>query len=104
MELRLGGIGVADLGDLLALPHVLPFFHEDVAVVAVGGQVGLVVLDDDEPAEAAQSRAAVDAEAGQIQSTLSGSSPEPGGAGVGSNFRSDLSGACRCSMARFSSE
>jgi len=48
MKLRLGGVGAADFGNLLAPCHVLSFLHQQVAVVGIGGQIGLVVLDDDE--------------------------------------------------------
>src|SRR5262249_61404393 len=58
-QLRLGRVGVADLGDLLSPDDVVPLLHEEVAVVCVRGEIGLVVLDDDKLAVAAQARAAV---------------------------------------------
>src|SRR5882672_7043272 len=60
MKLRLGGVGTADFSDLLAPRHVLSFLYQQVAVVGIGGQIGLVVLDDDEFAVTTQAHTAVD--------------------------------------------
>ena len=53
MELDLVGVGAAHLRDLLALGDALSFLHQELVVVAVDGQERVVVLDDDQLAEAA---------------------------------------------------
>ena len=60
MQLHLIGVCTPHLRDLLPTCHVLPFFHEQLAIVCVHAEVGVVVLDDDELAEAAYARAAED--------------------------------------------
>src|SRR6266699_2189575 len=54
------GVGVAHLADLLSLADLLPFLDQNLAVVRVSGKVGVVVLDDDHLAVAAQARSGVD--------------------------------------------
>ena len=56
MQHHLVGVGVAHLGDLLALRDLLAFLHQDLAVVRVRRQPRRVVLDDDELAVAADAR------------------------------------------------
>ena len=53
MQLHLVGIGAAHFGNFLATLDGLVFLHQQGLVVGVGGQVGVVVLDDDEVAIAA---------------------------------------------------
>src|SRR5690554_2547372 len=53
------GAGAAHLGDLLAGLHAVALAHQAPAVVAVGREPLLVVLDDDELAVADQARARV---------------------------------------------
>src|SRR3982074_2607142 len=59
MQLALVGVGVAHLTDLLSLADLLPFLDQNLAVVRVSGKVGVVVLDDDQLAVAAQARSGV---------------------------------------------
>ena len=59
MKLDLVGVGVAHLADLLSLADLLPFLDQNLPVVRVRGKVGVVVLDDDQLAVAAQSRSRV---------------------------------------------
>src|SRR6202140_3072527 len=54
MKLDLVGGGVAHLADLLSLADLLPFLDQNLAVVRVSRKVGVVVLDDDQLAVAAQ--------------------------------------------------
>src|SRR5437588_6279086 len=60
MQLDLVGVGVAHLGDLLPLADLLSLLDQDLAVVRVRRKVGVVVLDDDELAVAAQPRSCID--------------------------------------------
>src|ERR1700687_6268026 len=59
MKLDLVGVGVAHLSDLLSLANLLSFLDQNLPVVRVGGKVGIVVLDDDQLAVAAQPRSRV---------------------------------------------
>ena len=59
VQLHALAVAVAHGGNALAAPHGLAFAHEQALVVAVGGEVGLVVLHDDEVAVAAQAGTAV---------------------------------------------
>src|SRR5450432_3078747 len=67
MQLDLVGVRVAHFADLLPFGDLLAFLHQDLAIVRVGGKIGRVVLDDDELAVAAQSRARVDDLAGRAR-------------------------------------
>lgn len=49
--------GAAHLGDLLTGLHALPFIHQALAVVAIGRQPLVAVLDDDQLAVANQAGA-----------------------------------------------
>jgi hypothetical protein len=60
MELHLVGIGIAHLAELLPLDHRLAFLDRDLVEMRVRRQVGLVVLDDDELAVAAQPAPRID--------------------------------------------
>src|ERR1700722_19742084 len=51
--------GAAHLGDLLTGLHALPFIHQALAVVAIGRQPLVAVLDDDQLAVADQAGAGV---------------------------------------------
>ena len=53
MQLGRVGVGIAELGDLLAARHLLVLLHEDLAVVGVDAVEVVVVLDDDQLAVAA---------------------------------------------------
>ena len=59
MQLDRIRIGVAHLGDFLALDDGLPFLHQQLAVVGVHAQIHLVVLDDHELAVTADAIAAI---------------------------------------------
>src|SRR5690349_936444 len=48
MQLHRVGVGIAHLGDDLTLGHVIAFFHDDRAVMGIGRQQAVAVLDDDE--------------------------------------------------------
>src|SRR5450755_3826228 len=54
MKLDLVGVGVTHLGDLLSLAHLLPFLDQNLTIVRVSRKIGVVVLDDDQLAVAAQ--------------------------------------------------
>ncbi|MDQ0586733.1 hypothetical protein QFZ47_000842 [Variovorax paradoxus] len=60
MQLDAVGVAVAHLGDLLALLHRLVFLHEQRLVMRIGREVGVVVLQDDQVAVAAQTCAGID--------------------------------------------
>src|SRR6266853_2093694 len=73
MKLDLVGVGVAHLADLLPLADLLSFLDQNLPVVRVRGKVGVVVLDDDQLAIAAQSRSRVnDPTGGAGQHRLTG--------------------------------
>ena len=59
VQLHALAVAVAHGGNALAAAHGLAFAHEQALVMAVGGEVGLVVLHDDEVAVAAQAGTAV---------------------------------------------
>src|ERR1700681_3000476 len=54
MKLDLVGVGVAHFADLLSLADLLSFLDQNLPVVRVRRKVGVVVLDDDQLAVAAQ--------------------------------------------------
>src|SRR5688572_19371636 len=60
MKLDLVGVGIAHFRDLLPLGNILTLFHHQLAVMGIDAQERIVVLDDDELAEAADTGAAED--------------------------------------------
>ena len=73
MKLDLVGVGIAHLADLLSLADVLSFLHQNLPVVRIRREVGVVVLDDDQLAVAAQACSRVnDSTGGARQHRLTG--------------------------------
>src|SRR5207302_289650 len=64
MQLRALRVGAADLGDLLAAHHALLLLHQDVLVVRVDRDEAVVVLDNDQLAQARDAGAAIGDTAG----------------------------------------
>src|SRR5574343_1502975 len=59
VQLHAVGVAVAHLGDLFAAAHLLVFLDQQLLVVGVSRQVGVVVLEDDQVAIAAQACAGI---------------------------------------------
>src|SRR5690606_7065774 len=47
MQLHPVGAGIAHLRDRLSCTYLFPLFHQQAAVMGIGTEIGLIVLDDD---------------------------------------------------------
>lgn len=60
MQLHAIGVAVSHFGNLLSFLHSLVFLHQDRLVVRVGGEIRIVVLENDQVAVTAQTGACID--------------------------------------------